>query len=94
VIDKPPSSISLPPPVKRPVAAVQTSGDGFDVNTMATVEPELVSVADADVTVMVPVNGPTAVRGTDTVCAVVLAVNDVELDIVILGAEEELIVNV
>jgi hypothetical protein len=43
---------------------------------------------------MVPVNGPTAVRGTDTVCAVALAVNDVELDIVTLGAEEELIVKV
>jgi len=80
--------------VKRPVAAVQTSGDGLDVNTIGTVEPELVSVADANVTVMVPVNGPKDVGGTDTVCELVLAVNVVELEIVTLGAEEELIVNV
>ena len=79
--------------MKRPSAGVQTSGDGLDVKTIATVEPELVSVADAAVTVMVPDNGPTEVRGTDTVCELALAVNDVELDIVTLGADE-LIVNV
>ena len=88
-----PISIILPPPVKRPVAGVQTSGDGLDVNTIGTVELVLVSVADAAVTVMVPVNGPKGVRGTDTVCALALAVNIVDPEIVTLGADEESTVN-
>ena len=93
MIDKLPTSMILPPPVKRPVAGVQTSGDGLDVNTICTVELLLVSVADAAVTVMVPVNGPKGVRGTDTVCALALAVNIVVPEIVTLGADEELTVN-
>jgi hypothetical protein len=89
------AAISKPKlPLRVPVAGVQTSGDGLVLNTSATVEPELVSVADPDVTVMVPVNGPTAVAGTRTVAELALAVKDVEFVIVSLGAEVELIMNV
>jgi hypothetical protein len=80
--------------VNRPVAAVHTSGEGVEVNTIGTVEPLLVSVAEANVTVIVPSNGPTEVGPTDTVCELALAVNFVELEIVALGVEVELIVNV
>lgn len=92
--DRPPTPRFRPPPVNRPVAAVQTSGDGLEVNTIGTLEPLLVSVADAKVTVMVPANGPTDVDGTVMVCELALAINVVELEIVVLGAVVELIVNV
>ena len=94
VIDRPLTSILLPPPVKRPVAVVQTSGEGLEVNTIGTLEPLLVNVAEANVTVMVPANGPTAVTGTDTVCELEVAINVFEFEITVLGAEEDSIVNV
>lgn len=50
--------------------------------------------ANADVTEMVPVNGPIAVGPTDCVSVLALAVNVYESEIVVLlGAEVELIVN-
>jgi hypothetical protein len=61
---------------------------------MGTVEPLLVNVAEANVTVIVPANGPAEVGPMDIVSELALAINVVELEIVVLGAEVEFIVNV